>query len=221
MKTQRAAKAAIKLTKSVVEKLPVPDTGYEIHRDSELKGFGVRITSGGVRTYVVEKRIGRKVRRVTLGRSNVLSAEEARKRAQEFLGKVAGGRNPIAEKHAAAAQDISLLEVLGTYLADRGAKLKPRTRDQYREVVEGRRKDGSPTAFADWRNKRVLDITAEMVQRRHRKLSEEHGPAWANLGMRVLRLLLNYPVDAAGQPLILQNPVKLCPPNRDVTLSAI
>ena len=208
MKTQRAAKPAVKLTKSVVEKLPVPDTGYEIHRDSELKGLGVRITTGGVRTYIVEKRIGRKVRRVTLGRSNVLSAEEARKRAQEFLGKVAGGRNPIAEKDAAAAQDISLIEVLGTYLADRGAKLKPRTRDLYREVIEGRRKDGSPKAFADWRNKRVLDITAEMVQRRHRKLSEEHGPAWANLAMRVLRLLLNYPVDAAGQPLILQNPVK-------------
>jgi len=208
METERAARQAIKLTKSVVEKLPVPETGQEIYRDKELKGFGIRVTRGGTKTYVVEKRISRKVRRVTLGRSNVLSAEEARKRAQEFLGKVAGGRNPIAEKHASAARDITLLEVLETYLADRGAKLKPRTRDQYRDVIEGRRKDGSPTAFADWRSKRMLDITAEMVQRRHRELSEGHGPAWANLAMRVLRLLLNYPVDATGQSLISQNPVK-------------
>jgi integrase len=208
MKNRRAAKPAIKLTKSVVEKLPVPQIGQEIYRDKELKGLGIRVTSGGTKTYVVEKRISRKVRRVTLGRSNVLSAEEARKRAQEFLGKVAGGRDPIAEKHAAAAGDMTLLEVLETYLSDRGAKLKPRTRDQYRDVIEGRRKDGSPTAFADWRKKRVLDITAEMVQRRHCELSEGHGPAWANLAMRVLRLLLNYPIDATGQPLISQNPVK-------------
>ena len=202
------AKPTIKLTKSVVEKLPVPEAGQEIYRDIELKGFGVRVTSGGARTYIVEKRIDRKVRRVKLGRSSELSAEEARKRAQDFLGKVAGGRNPIAEKREAEARDVTLREVLETYLADRGDQLKPRTRDQYRDIVEGRRKDESPTAFSDWRNKRVIDITAEMVQRRHRGLSKEHGPAWANLAMRVLRLLLNYPVDATGQPLVLQNPVK-------------
>ena len=208
METDRTSKPAIKLTKGAVEKLPVPEAGQEIYRDSELKGFGVRVTSGGTKSYVVEKRIGRKVKRDTLGRSNVLSAEEARKRAQEFLGKVAGGHNPIAEKQAAAAQDVTLLEVLQTYFADRGDKLKPRTREQYRGIIEGRRKDGSPTAFADWRNKRAIEITAEMVQRRHRELSKEHGPAWANLAMRVLRLLLNYAVDATGQPLLPQNPVK-------------
>ena len=169
MAIERAAKPAIKLTKSVVEKLPVPDAGQEIYRDRELKGLGVRVTGGGTKTYIVEKRIGRKVKRVTLGKSNVLSAEEARKRAQEFLGKVAAGRNPIAEKQAAAVQDVILLEVLESYLTDRGDKLKPRTRDQYREAIEGRRKDGSPTAFADWRNIRAVDITAEMVQRRHRE----------------------------------------------------
>ena len=59
-------------------------------------------------------------------------------------------------------------------------------------MIEGRRKDGSPVAFADWRNKRVAEITPDLVQRYHRKLSDEHGPAWANLAMRMLRLLINY-----------------------------
>src|SRR5215471_2102617 len=115
METDRTSKPAIKLTKGAVEKLPVPETGQEIYRDIELKGFGIRVTSGGTKTYVGERRISGKVRRVTLGRSNVLSAEEARRRAQEFLGKVAGGRDPIAEKHASAARDITLLKVLETY----------------------------------------------------------------------------------------------------------
>jgi hypothetical protein len=135
MQDTKVGKPAVKLTKSIVEKLPVPTSGQEIYRDSELKGFAVRITVGGTRTYVVEKRIGGKVRRVTLSRTNVLSAEEARKRAQQFLGKVAGGRNPITEAQTLKAQTITLREVLDDYLCARGDKLKPRTQDQYRDVV--------------------------------------------------------------------------------------
>jgi len=162
--------------------------------------------------YVVEKRIGGKVRRVKIGRASELKAEQARKLAQEFLGKVAGGRDPIADEAANKAQSVTLGEVLDDYLQARGDKLKPRTRQQYREIIESRRKDRSPVAFADWRNKRVADITAGLVQRRHRDLSEGHGPAWANLAMRVLRRLINYASlrfdDGSGKPLIAANPVK-------------
>lgn len=212
MESAKAAKRPVKLTKTVVEKLPVPATGQEIYRDSELKGFGVRITSGGAKTYIVEKRIGGKVKRVTISRANVLVTEKARQRAQEFLGTVASGRDPIAEKMATRAQAITLGEVFGDYLATRGDKLKPRTTEQYRDIIEGRRKDGSPLAFADWQRKRVADISPELVQRRHRELSEGHGPAWANLSMRVLRLLINYASmrfdDGTGKPVVALNPVK-------------
>src|SRR5712671_3762636 len=117
MERAKAAKPPVKLTKSVVEKLPAPAAGQEIYRDSELKGFGLRVTSGGARTYVVEKRIGGKVKRVKIGRADAaLPTEKARKLAQEFLGTVAGGRDPIAEKVAAKAQAITLGEVLADYL---------------------------------------------------------------------------------------------------------
>jgi integrase len=213
MERAKAAKPPVKLTKSVVEKLPVPAAGQEIYRDSELKGFGLRVTSGGARTYIVEKRIGGKVKRVKIGRADAaLPTEKARRLAQEFLGTVAGGRNPIAEKAAVKAQAITLGEVLDDYLATRGIKLKPRTREQYRDLIEVRRKDGSPLAFADWRGKQIASITPELVQRRHRELSDGHGPAWANLAMRVLRLLINYTSmrfdDGGGKPLIAVNPVK-------------
>jgi integrase len=202
----------VKLTKSVVEKLPVPATGQQIHRDSQLKGFAVRVTSGGTKAYVVEKRIGGKVKRVKIGRADAaLPTEKARMLAQTFLGKVAAGRDPIAEKAAAQARAITLGEAFGNYLGTRGDKLKPRTREQYHNVIEGRRKDGAPLAFADWTNKRLTEITPELVQRRHRELSDGHGPAWANLAMRVLRLLINFAAtqfdDGGGKPLIVINPV--------------
>lgn len=204
---------SLKLTKSLVEKLPVPASGQVIYRDTVLRGFGLRVTSGGARTYVVEKRISGKVRRVKIGRADdALSTESARRKAQEFLGKVASGIDPIAERKSAKAQAITLGEVLQDYLETRGEKLKPRTRDQYRAMVTAQRKDGSPLAFSDWQRKRVSDLSADLVQRRHRELSETHGPAWANLAMRVLRLLVNYAQvrfdDGSGKPLIAVNPVK-------------
>jgi integrase len=212
MESARAARKPVNITQSVVERLPTPAAGQTIYRDSKLMGFGLRVTGGGARTYVVEKRIGGKVRRVKIGRATELKAEKARQLAQEFLGRVAGGRDPIAEKAATKAQAVTLGEVLDDYLASRGDKLKPRTREQYRDLIKARRKDGSPLAFADWRNKRIADITAGLVQRRHRDLSEGHGPAWANLAMRVLRLLINYASlrfdDGNGKPLIATNPVK-------------
>jgi integrase len=110
------------------------------------------------------------------------------------------------------AHAITLGEVLDDYLATRGDKLKPRTREQYRSMIEARRRDDSPIAFADWHRKRLADITPDLVQRRHRDLSEGHGPAWANIAMRVLRLLINYASmrfdDGSGKPLIAINPVK-------------
>src|SRR6516225_10236584 len=127
MESAASAKQPVKLTQSVVDRLPVPATGQAIYRDKELKGFGLRVTSGGARTYIVEKRIGGKVRRVKIGRADALLAEKARGLAQEFLGTVASGRNPIAEKDAAKAQAITLGEALNDYLDARGLKLKPRT----------------------------------------------------------------------------------------------
>ena len=58
----------MKLTKAVIDKLPVPGSGYALYRDDELSGFGVRITHAGVKSFFLEKRIHRKVKRLTIGR---------------------------------------------------------------------------------------------------------------------------------------------------------
>src|SRR3569832_1569417 len=63
---------ARKLTKRHVDSLPAPASGQVFIRDSELKGFALRITSNGVKSFIVEKRINGKVRRITLARYPVL-----------------------------------------------------------------------------------------------------------------------------------------------------
>ena len=202
----------MKLTKTAVEKLKPPAAGQAFFRDDELRGFALRITAAGTKSYVVEKLVGRKVRRITIGRANVLSAEVARKRAQEMLGKIAGGRDPVEEKAIAEARSVTLLQGLEAYLEAR-KELKPTTAAQYRKVIEGKeKKNDTPLALADWKNRALVDITPDMVERRHKKLGDERGEAWANLAMRVLRALFSFAEakyeDAKGRPIITVNPVR-------------
>jgi integrase len=198
-------KNIVKLTKSVVDKVqPTPDKDQMFYRDSELKGFALRITSNGTKSFVVEKIISNKVRRITLGKySDALPVEKARKKAQILLGLIADGIDPIAEKRADKMRCVTLKEVLEDYTQARKS-LKPKTLYDYKRVLS--------IAFVNWKDKPLTSITKEMVAKQHKKLGEEHGEAYANLSMRVLRALFNFAAgqyeDSQGRSLITDNPVR-------------
>ena len=68
------------------------------YRDSAIAGFGLRVTSGGVKSFIIEKRINGKVKRITLGRYGNITVEQARKQAMTYLGDIVTGKDPIADK---------------------------------------------------------------------------------------------------------------------------
>ncbi len=55
-----------KITKSYVDRLDAPAIGQAFVRDAELKGFAVRVTVTGAKSFILEKRIGGKVKRLTI-----------------------------------------------------------------------------------------------------------------------------------------------------------
>ncbi len=191
----------MKLTKSAIDRIDPPATGQAFHRDDVLKGFALRVTAGGVKSFVVEKRINRKVKRKTLGRFGELTAEQARKEAQKFLGKVASGRDPIGEKLDLEAQNVTLGEVFEDYLKVRSG-LKPGTVHDYRRVMR--------EGFSDWQDRPLQNISKDAVARRHAKIGER-SPSRANNSMRVLRALYNFAAgqyeDSKGRSLFPENPV--------------
>ena len=194
----------MRITKSNVDKIEPPkDRDQAFYRDDQLKGFAVRVTASGIKSFVVEKLINHKVRRITLGRYGELTVEQARKEAQKLLGRIATGVDPIAEKQAAKASVVTLNEVFLDYLNARKS-LKPKTLYDYKNMVR--------VGFADWKSKTLLSITKDKVIKHHEKLGEKHGAAYANQAMRVLRALFNFAAgqyeDAAGRSLITENPVK-------------
>ena len=81
----------IKLTKSGVEKLPYflppldhPKKNQELYWDTELAGFGLRVT-GASKTYIAEKRVNGRTVRTRIGRHNQLPTDQARKMAQQLI----------------------------------------------------------------------------------------------------------------------------------------
>lgn len=198
----------MKINKSEVEKLiaPLPPsdgkTAQKRYYDEKLKGFGVRITSGGTRAFFIEKLIKRKLCRITLGRYPELTVEMARNEAQKLLGQIATGIDPLAEKRASRMRQVTLDEVFADYVKARKS-LKQKTLYDYSRVIN--------IAFAKWRDKPLISITKDKTAKQHEYLGKEHGEAYANLAMRVLRALFNFAAgqyeDAQGKTLITENPV--------------
>jgi integrase len=193
----------MKLTKAFVEKAEPPkDKDQVFYRDDELKGFALRVTLSGAKSFVVETLVGNKVRRMTLGRYGKLTTEQARTEAKKLLGKVATGIDPIAERKERQAKGVTLKEVYADYLKARKS-LKRTTLYDYERIME--------VSFSDWKSRPLLSITKDMVAKRHRELGGK-SEARANVSMRLLRALFNFAAgeyeDAKGKSLVLENPVK-------------
>jgi integrase len=190
----------VNLTSAFVSRASADCNKQVIFRDRDLRGFALRVTPGGAKAFVVEKRIKGRVRRITIGSHPALSASEARKQALVLLGEIACGRDPIAERAKQAVAMKSLIEVYRDFIAHR--QLKPNTLRDYERAVDG--------AFGDWRARPIAQITEEMVIQRYAGLSEL-GHASASRHMRFLRALFGFAnaryKDQHGNPVLKENPV--------------
>ena len=164
----------IKLTKIEVEKLPFADKGKQVdYYDSDLDGFGVRVSATG-KKYFVRSHIGNRRVRVMMKSVKLVSADQARKEARAMLGDMAKGvdpnqvereRNQQAEeqRHADKQQSITLQQALDEYLQK--GKLKPRTITTYADLFR--------LYLADWLDRPAAEITREMVKHRHQEIANQ------------------------------------------------
>jgi hypothetical protein len=79
----------MKLTQSIANKLTLPPGKSDaIYFDDDVHGLGLRVRSGGKRSWVFQYGIGTKQRRMSLGTAPALSLAAARKTATELHAKV-------------------------------------------------------------------------------------------------------------------------------------
>ncbi len=93
-----------RITQKIISKLVPPGEGNRIHYDSEIPGFGVRITSTAAISFVLNYRIHGRERRLTIGRHPELTATAARERALQFKARILDSHDPLEEREQDRSQ---------------------------------------------------------------------------------------------------------------------
>jgi integrase len=97
--------------------------------DTELKGFGLKVTPAGNKIYIAQYRTGGRgspTQRYTVGKHGTFTPEQARKAAHSVLGNVANGKDPQNQKMAERAA-ITVSELCDVYSLEGCATKKPST----------------------------------------------------------------------------------------------
>ena len=176
-----------KITQTTISKISATGKVYFI-RDSDLKGFAIKVTALGKASFIVEKRVkgGRNVRTM-LGDIELMSLREAREVALQALAQIGSG---VDINKVVAPQMLphdALKKHLERYIdiknaGDKG--LAKGTVDGYRSVMN--------TLFKDWENHPAHVITSDMViLQRSELLKKGHSVSYVNRGFRTLKAILN------------------------------
>jgi integrase len=95
----------VKLTQRKIEALECPAGKKDaLVFDDEQTGLGVRVTAIGAKSYLAQYTFAGAKRRIPLGSCSAISLAAARDAVRAFLGDVAKGRDPAADRKEAALQ---------------------------------------------------------------------------------------------------------------------
>src|SRR5947207_634615 len=173
-------KSADRLDDRFVRELQPPSSGNRVHYDrggkEPVRGFGLRVTASGAKSFVLNYTIAGRERRLTIGGYPAWSVAAAREQAKSLRRRIDSGEDPLAEKQAErAAATVSVL--CDRYLTDHASR--KRTEKQDRAYIERfiRPRLGS---------RKVDSISFSDLDGLHRRLTKESGPYLANRAAALL-----------------------------------
>ena len=197
---KRTARVKLTIAKRAIDSFKPAEKPW-IAWDDKLTGYGVLVHPSGVKSYIVNYRLGSGGRtapnkRLVIGRCDRMPAEHARREAHRLLGIVAMGEDPAAER-ARSRRMPSLGKAFEQYMKA-NPKRKASTNASYRDRFE--------RPLADWLCRPLDAITRGDVEDRFNRVTEQNGWATANQCISLLRSVYRRPcVDIEG----LANPVDL------------
>ena len=197
---KRIARVRTHLTKRTVEALAPAEKSW-IAWDDRVTGLGCRIQPSGTKSFIVNYRPGDGGRRapnkrVVIGRFGLMTTDEARRKAQDLLGRVARGEDPTGER-AEVRGVPTLAEAFETYVKANPNRAANTVR-LYRQNLR--------VNLGDWL-KRLLDgITRQDVEDRFNRITGGHGWSAANQTLSMLRSIYRRPCADHEN---LRNPVEL------------
>jgi integrase len=169
------------ITKAAADSMVPPAQGQTFLRDDKLRGFALRVTAAGIKSFVFEGRVRGRVRRITIGQYPVISVSFAREEALRIKSAITQGRDPVMER-AAERNVLSFRDLTNVYL-ERYAKSHKRSWKRDEQMLAG--------YLASWGNRRLSEITTADVARLHDHLGRENGRYAANRTVALLRTMFN------------------------------
>ena len=167
-----------RLTKQVIDETPFPSAGQVFVRDAELPGFALRVTKGR-KSFILEKRIRGRMRRLTIGPYGPLTVDQARKLAVTHVGAIAQGADP-AQVRQDRLHEPTFGNLTAQYL-ERHAPRKRSARDDQGMLS---------THLAVFRTRKLTDLNRNDVARLHMQVGETT-PYRANRLVALLRKMFN------------------------------
>lgn len=167
-----------RLTKQVIDETPFPSAGQVFVRDTALPGFALRVTQGR-KSFILEKRIRGRMRRLTLGPYGPLTVDQARKLAATQVGAIAQGADP-AQVRQDRLHEPTFGDLTEQYL-ERHAPRKRSGRDD-RAMLH--------THLLVLRTRKLTDLNRNDVARLHAKVGAT-APYRANRLVALLRKMFN------------------------------
>jgi integrase len=191
------AAIAQKLDDKTVRDLEAPASGNRITYDTDIKGFGVRITATGAKAFVLNYRAGGRERRYTIGSYPEWLTKGARARAKELKREIDQGRDPMAEREQERTAP-TVADLAKRYEAEHLPGKRPRSADEDRALI----RDYILPAIG---RLKVADVTRADVERLHRSITKSGKPIRAN---RVLACLRTMFARAIGWSMRADNPAR-------------
>ena len=190
VRTQRGPEGKMaQLTDSLIRQLPLPATGSKIHYAGDPAGFGVRVTAGGARSFVLNFRVrgsGRE-RRYTIGKFPDWSVGDARRRAQKLRRLIAEGGDPLGDIEAERAAP-TVAELCDRFEQEHLPRKRPSTAEAYSRMLRLHvRPFFGPHV-------KVADVVFADVDALHRRVTKAGGNYIANRVVAVLSKMFSLAV---------------------------
>jgi integrase len=186
----------VTITKALVLHAEAPAKGQVFIRDTAVKGFALRVTDRGVKSFIWEGRFKGRRERYTIGQFPDWSVQNAREKALAIKAGVAHGIDPFIERKASREElvfghwkeeDGTGAGLVQAYM-NRHAKPHKRSWKGDQRLIDS-------YVPASWDGRRLSDIGRDDVAKLHDKIGREHGHYAANQLIRLLRTMFNLAIN--------------------------
>ena len=147
------------------------------------RGFGLRVSPGGRKTFVVRYVVGGRRRRMSLGAYPTTTLADARRRAMLVLGEVANGKDPAQVRH-----DTRRAETFGDLAApylEKHARPKKRSWREDDRIIANE-------LLPAWRTTQAREIKRRDVREVIEAIAERPAPIMANRVLALIKKIFNF-----------------------------